>query len=106
MKLSRREIAYLNGDRIGQQLVFEQIPEALQSGEVELERQVLRLEIDEGLRRPRDLLSQRHLGTRVESVDVLQPRRLSGETEAKAPRGRRLKRGLAPALSTHGEFAL
>ena len=108
---------YLHWNRRWNDLILHQIPEPVERGEVELQRQVLRPQLEQRLRRPGDLLPEGHaaaglgrgvLGGRGGRVpeQVLVVGGLGGEAQLEAPGVRRRQGALAPALRAHREFAL
>lgn len=101
-------LPYLHGDGRGDDLVLDQVPEPVERGQVELERQVLRPQLQEGLRGARDLLAEAHAGLRGAVVlnEVGVARSLGREAQLEAPRVRRLQGALGPPLRPHRELAL
>ena len=112
---------HLDGNGRWDDLILHQVPEAVERGHVELQREVLRPQLQEGLGSPGDLLSQGQAGHGAAAFllgrrgprghDVIEGGCLVGEPEPEAP-GRvgggavAGEGGLAPALAPHCELAL
>ena len=99
-------ISNLHWNRRRNNFVLEQVCQPVESGGVELERQVLSLQVHEGLSRPRDLLLQRH-GRVLEggvTQHVVVVRRGRREAELETPGRRRLEGAFGPAFSAVGKF--